>query len=256
MTTKKAAVSQIDAVIQAMKDNGGSATLGYLYQYATKIPGSDWSGTKTPFASIRRIVQDPQNKAPRFFRIRPGLWALRGFEAAEQQAQKAEKEPEVFSHAYYQGLLVELGNMNGCKTIVPAQDKNQLTPTRKLAEMMTLDKYPAFTYPELIRRGITVDVTWFREHLVTQTLLMPQAFYEVEHSTDIQNSLLKFMDLRNFRADFIIVADRIREKEFQDKLAFSAFEPIRPWVGFLSYETLAKRHEKMSELQAVLSLSE
>jgi hypothetical protein len=252
---KKSALSQIDAVIQAMQENGGSATLGYLYQNATKIPGSDWTGTKTPFASIRRIVQDPQKKEARFFRIRPGLWALRGFEAAEQQAQKAHNEPEVFSHAYYQGLLVELGNMSGCKTIVPAQDKNRLAPTRPLAAMMTLAKYPDFTYPELVRRGITIDVTWFREHVVTHPLLMPQAFYEVEHSTDIQNSLLKFMDLRDFRADFVIVADRAREREFQDRLTLSGFEQVRPYVRFLSYEMLAKRHEKMSELQTVMALA-
>jgi hypothetical protein len=259
--SRTAAISQIDAVIQAMKENGGSATLGYLYQSATKIPGSDWSGTKTPFASIRRIVQDPQNKTPRFFRIRPGLWALRGFEAAEQQAQKAEKEPEVFSHAYYQGLLVELGNMNGWKTIVPAQDKNQLAPTRTLAEMMTLAKYPDYTYPELLRRGITVDVTWFREHHVTNPLLMPQAFYEVEHSTDIQNSLLKFLDLRDFRADFVIVADKVREKEFHDRLGLSGFAPLRPipparpLVRFLDYETLTRQHEKTSEYVAALALA-
>jgi hypothetical protein len=62
---------QYEAVIQVMEENGGFATLGYLYQHTLKIPGCEW-GTKTPYASIRRIVQDDRF----FFRIKPGLWAL------------------------------------------------------------------------------------------------------------------------------------------------------------------------------------
>ena len=65
-------MKQHEAVVEAMKQNGGFATLGYLYQAALKIPGCDW-GTKTPFASIRRIVQQHRDL---FFKIRPGLWAL------------------------------------------------------------------------------------------------------------------------------------------------------------------------------------
>ncbi len=50
-------MKQHEAVIQVMKKNGGYATLGYLYKNALKVPGVIWK-TKTPFASIRRIVQD------------------------------------------------------------------------------------------------------------------------------------------------------------------------------------------------------
>ena len=64
-------MKQHEAVLLAMKQNGGYATLGQLYQTAPKIPGCTW-GTKTPFATIRRIVQEHEE----FFKIRPGLWAL------------------------------------------------------------------------------------------------------------------------------------------------------------------------------------
>jgi hypothetical protein len=64
-------MNQYEAVLLAMKQNGGYATLGQLYQSAPKIPESKW-GTKTPFATIRRIVQEHDE----FFKIRPGLWAL------------------------------------------------------------------------------------------------------------------------------------------------------------------------------------
>ncbi len=65
----KEKISQHEQVIQVMANNGGYATLGYLYH---NVNVSNW-GTKTPFKSINRIVQDDRY----FFRIKPGLWALK-----------------------------------------------------------------------------------------------------------------------------------------------------------------------------------
>ena len=62
-------MKQHEAVIQAIKENGGYATLGQLYQSVLKIPDCKWK-TKTPFASIRRIVQTHDA----FIKVRPGLW--------------------------------------------------------------------------------------------------------------------------------------------------------------------------------------
>ena len=61
-------MSQKDYVIEAMQKNGGYATFQQLNQ---RIDFSSW-GTKTPHASVRRIVQT--NKE--FFRIAAGLWGL------------------------------------------------------------------------------------------------------------------------------------------------------------------------------------
>jgi len=55
---------------------------------------------------------------------------------------------------------------------------------------------------------------------------MPHSFFEVEHSTDIQNSLLKFNDLRDFSSRMIIVADISRKKEYESKIKYSSFKKI------------------------------
>lgn len=47
-------MKQYEQVINIMKTNGGFATLGFLNQ---KTDVSNWE-SKTPYASIRRIVQD------------------------------------------------------------------------------------------------------------------------------------------------------------------------------------------------------
>lgn len=233
-------MKQHEAVIQAMAENGGFATLGHLYRTATRVPGSKW-GTKTPFASIRRIVQEH----PAFFKIKPGLWALES--EREKIARRValtentlESKAEEFNHSYYQGLIVEIGNLESFETFVPSQDKNKIFLSRKLSEVATLPKFYEFTYEHLLRRGRTVDVTWFNERK------LPSAFFEVEHSTDIQNSLLKFVEFQDFKIRFFIVADGARLSEFKSKLAYNAFAPIRSEVGFIDYEALSDLHSKVS----------
>jgi hypothetical protein len=231
-------MKQHEAVIQAMKENGGYATLGQLYSTAPRISGSSW-GTETPDASIRRIVQ----KRPEFFKIKPGLWALESEkgEVLKRLAGTTPAQNREFNHSYYQGLIVQLGNYKNFETFIPNQDKNkQFLPQRTLSSISTLEKFHEFTYEHIIRRGRTVDVTWFNERK------LPNSFFEIEDSTDFNNSLLKFLEFQDFLIDFHIVADSIKRRHFDRKLAYSAFKPIRQRVKFLSYEKLADWHSATS----------
>lgn len=239
-------MKQHEAVVEAMRRNGGFATLGHLYHAALKVEGCQW-GTKTPFASIRRIVQ----QHPRlFFKIRPGLWVL-----TEQKENVLEKllldkqaptyTEEAFNHSYYQGLLVEVGNLKNYETFVPHQDKNRSFLSRKLADIATLKQFHDFTYDHLLRRAQTVDVTWFGSRK------LPHSFFEVEHSTDIHNSLLKFLEFQDFRINFHIVADAARRREFESKIVSHTFAPIRSEVKFLEYERLSEWHTKVAAITAL-----
>jgi len=77
------------------------------------------------------------------------------------------------------------------------------------------------------------------------------ALFEVEHSTDIQNSLLKFVELQDFNVKFFIVADKARKEEYADKLSLSAFIPIKTQLQFISYEKLSDWHTKTFELTTI-----
>ncbi len=245
-------MTQIEAVEAAMRSLGGYATLGQLYQTATKAEDVAW-GTKTPFASIRRIVQDPQRPehARRFFKIRPGLWALsaeRGAVLDKLGLGPRTPRPKLLgdAHTFYQGLLLELGNLRGRETFAPDQDKNRVVlPGRAtLGALRSLATFPAFTYPALLRHGRTIDVSWFNERN------LPDAFFEVENTTDMKNSLLKFVEFQDFRAAFHIVADGARRVEFEQRLALAAFAPLRSRVRFLDYAALASLHDKEMEAHA------
>jgi hypothetical protein len=56
-------MKQYEAVIIALEKLGGQATLADLYRETMKVESAQWA-TKTPFASIRRIV--PSSSDQRF----------------------------------------------------------------------------------------------------------------------------------------------------------------------------------------------
>lgn len=231
--------TQEQQVINILRERGGYATLGTLYHL---VDTSSWK-TKTPNESIRRIVQ----KSKEIFRIQPGLWALE--ERRNEVIQRLEiktkdfTNDEIFTHSYYQGLIVEIGNMKNYKTYIPAQDKNRKFLEIPLGSISTITKIPDFSYPNLINRAITVDVIWFNERN------MPDSFFEVEHSTDIQNSVVKFCDLQDFYSRFLIVAPQNRCEQFKKVMQRTVFKDMRERIKFHSYEDIVKQYNYMCEIQ-------
>ena len=225
-------------MIEVLRKAGGYATLRRLNEL---VDFSTWA-TKTPEASVRRIVQN----SPGIFKIQPGLWALE--EMRDAVLRKFELKPgnkkseEQFSHGYYQGLLVEIGKFRHQTTYVPAQDKNRLFVDKRLGEITDTVELPAFTFDDLCRKAKTIDVIWFNERR------MPSDFYEVEHTTDIKNSLTKFYELQDFHAGFFIVADASRKKEFEDKLHVSMFKAIEERVRFLDYKRVVDMYEGLKRV--------
>lgn len=242
-------MTQLQAVIETIEMLGGVATLNQINQNVFKIDTCKW-GTKTPFASIRRIVRHTNG----IYRIKPGLYALEshrkeleenGILVQDEHNQDSETI-RTFNHAYYQGMLLEMGKMRHLDTFVPDQDKNKRFLNQAvLGNLRTIQTIPEYSYTELVKRSSTIDVIWFNDRH------MPHSFFEVEHSTDIQNSLLKFNDLQDFSARMIIVADEKRHNEFIKKLDYVAFKDLmhNNRVSFLSYDSLDKQYNQELEKQ-------
>jgi|SRR5581483_4425311 hypothetical protein len=239
-------MKQHEAVIQTMERLGGVATLGQLYQEVLKIPDCKW-GTKTPFATIRRIVQ----LCPEIYKIKPGLYGLVAFRKrneakgilAETQENKGSREIQISNHSYYQGLLLTLGNLKHFDTFAPNQDKNRRFLDKMLGEVRTLAKIPPFSYPNLVERSATIDVIWFNQRG------MPNSFFEVEFSGNMENSLIKYSDLQDFFVRMFIVADKSRRAEYKIRIGRSSFEEIEHRVDFLDFDSLVKQYEQEIERQ-------
>lgn len=229
-------MTQEQQVIETIRNQGGFATLRRLNEV---MDFSTWK-TKTPEASVRRIVQNSEA----IFRIQPGLWALE--ESRDKVLKKFnikeddDRSIEQFNHAYYQGLLIEIGHYRKASTYVPPQDQHRLFLDKELGDLTDHKLIPQFTFEALLRKAKTVDVIWFNERN------MPTHFYEVEHTTDIKNSLSKFYELQDFFSTFYIVANGHRENEFIDKINASIFSPIKSRVEFISYDKVATLHSSLS----------
>jgi len=229
------AMNQREAVIEAMRASGGYATLGELYKKALRIPEVRWE-TKTPFKSINRIVQNPKY----FFRVRPGLWALLEAQKTLPADLTAKPQPES-DHTYYQGLLVELGNLRKHQTFVPRQDHGKLFLGAPLGSIVTVVEVYPFTYPDTVRRAAAVDVIWFDQHR------FPVEFIEVENTTDMNGALLKFVTLYAFNSTYRVVAPAARQREFETKLRHPSFLVVAERTRFTSYDLVANLHTKASE---------
>lgn len=235
-------MKQYEAVIKVMEENGGFATLGQLYQEVLKIPDCKWN-TKTPFASIRRIVQDERY----FFRIKPGLWALKSYkdrlpEGLIKSKKTEDKDYDQFNHTYFQGLIVEIGNLQGFNTFVPSQDKNKIFLNKKLGEIRTLKEIYSFSYSKFVKIAATIDVVWFNERK------MPSSFFEIEFTSNMINSLHKFCELQDFNSRFIIVSEQKRKNEFEHRISSSTFFILSKRVQFWSFEDVAELHSKTIEI--------
>jgi hypothetical protein len=132
--------------------------------------------------------------------------------------------------------------MNGFKTCVPPQDKNKKFLNRSLKELVTLEDIFKFTYEDIIQRVQSIDVFWFNERR------FPSFIFEIEHTTDFKNALLKFLELQDFNIKMYIVSYKERHKEFLSKIELSPFKPIKGKTKFIDYERISQWHTKTYEL--------
>lgn len=243
---------QYEAIINVMEINGGYATLKHLNENVLEIPGVEWK-TKTPFASIRRIVQDPRF----FFKIKPGLWALTSYknklptnilEMIEESKAPLEKEQK-YTHYYYQGILAEIGTFYNYKVYIPSQDKNKPYLNKTLKDVMTLEILPSFTYDRIINAIKSIDVIWINERG------FPDVVFEVEHSTNFKNSLIKFYEIRDFYTDMLIVSSEERIHEFRSVVSLSIYKDLKERVKFCNYKYLEMYFSNPIRLKQVRQLT-
>lgn len=224
-------MTQKEQVIEVMKKNKGVATLGQLYQM---LDFSTWK-TKTPQATVRQIVQI--NKE--FFKIKPGVWGLAECENKVRKMLGIDVnntfKNKSSQHDYYQGTIVTIGNIRDYKTFVPSQDKNKLYLGKKIGDIVSLNTLGNFSYDNIVRKARTVDIIWINERK------MPNAFFEIENTTNFTDSLNKFYELQDFHAVFNIVAPKERKKEFDSKISMSLYKDIEKRVNYLSYEDIDKQ---------------
>lgn len=140
----------------------------------------------------------------------------------------------VDTHTKVEGALLELGNLLGYDTYVTADDRNKEYRDVPLAEIATLQELPEDFIPPGVKDTVRrIDVTWFKKKV-------PAYCFEVEHSTNITQALVRFSDLRGLTTEFMIVAPAKACGKFKKELERTLFVNIKDKIRFKSYDELGK----------------
>lgn len=245
-------MKQREAVVQVLEKHWWYAKLSTLRDELVWNP-IFVTKAKEPFANIRGIVQ---TKPKEIYIIRPWLyWLVKEKERLEQLwltqvTDKNKNSPEIqqANHSYYQWLLVEIWNLKHFFTYVPHQDQNKICFSDKWMHLKDIISEKNLEGPiTLFKRTETIDVIRLNEDNT------PSNVFEVEHSTDIINSLNKFWELKNLKTWCYIVADETRHKEFDKKVSQTVYKDICP--RFLSYENLENYYDKITEYYSLKKLT-
>jgi len=139
------------------------------------------------------------------------------------------------SHTQVQSLIGAIGIKKGFDLWYPDSDKLKID--NKIVDYSKIRKnLPTFNF-EIDNIISEIDVIWMQNS-------KPVSFFEVEHSTDIYRSLLKFCELQDFYTKYFVVADTVRKRDYEEKVSATAFSPIQNRIKFMSYDQLSEWHER------------
>jgi len=211
-----------DAIEQVMLHNSYYAPLKLIYKEFEKY--RKFSGL-TPLNTIQERVQ----RDKRFTRIGFGVYAL---------TEHLNKLPQIITpkttgektnqrHAAVQGMIIEIGNMEGFDTYTP--DRGKVFANKELGNIATIKDFPVFTYNRIVRSIKFVDVAWFNGRG------FPKKIFEVEDSTDFRGSLVKFAELQDFNTSFNLVASAERKTKYDREVSKTAFANIVSRCHFVNY---------------------
>lgn len=238
MNADKAKVTYSDAIEAVMKKHGGYAPLHIIYRDIWLYKDRDAISGKTPEQTIQERVQ----RDSRFVRMALGVYALKDYQERDKlpkpEVAKTDKDKKIRQHSEIEGKLLLLGNHLTEVANTYTADKGALFSGGELRKVATLSTLPAFTYKNIVHQASLTDVVWLNARK------FPSHFFEVEHTTDFGNALIKFCDLQDFHADFICVADKRREGKFVSQLNRAAFAGIRDRCRFKAYEEIEDAYNK------------
>lgn len=226
-----------DAIEKVLLNNGYFAPLKTIYKEIWKYKDKSKIRGLTPDATIQKQVQVED----RFTKIGKGVYALTEFlDKLENSKNEFLKEPEkIRQHATIQGMLLEIGNDRAEITDTYTNDKKWVFENKTLGSLATLKSVPPFTYENIIKDSVSyVDVIWFNKRG------FPSQIFEVEHSTDFRDALVKFTELQDFKTNFYCVSSFNRKSKFLKEKEKSAFHSISDRVDFLSYEQIEENYKK------------
>jgi hypothetical protein len=180
------------------------------------------------------------------------LWVM--YDAVVKQQRQAEPTPIVVTETVEEepcaalddhwdaiAMLAQVGKLLGYDVYVadPARESKMLGV--KLGELADLQQVPRFTLDRYLETISYVDVIWFQEEF-------PAYCFEVEHSTNVTQGLLRLYQIRRFTdACFFIVAPAKVGRRFESEVRKDPFHQIKDRYTFKSYGDLSAFYQSAKD---------
>lgn len=236
MNVSKTSTSWEEAILEAIRQLGGTATLAELYKVVPKIreipTGRDWK--KIIRAFLKRLYKEKELLR----KIGLGIYALPEYTARSsiyEQIQRGENATKIFQnipgeqiHSYVEGMLVELGNINGYLTYT--YDGNAIFNGKPLAALTTLEKFPQFALPEIVDEAKRIDVIWFSRRM------SPKHTFDVEKTPEFKRALLRAYQLRDFRTAFYFTAFEKNRRRWEKIINLEPYNEVKHLFHFRPFE--------------------
>ena len=205
-------MTKVEAIKKLMQDNGGLASWKYIYDniekyYPVAKVSSEWE------AGIRGVLYREIKNKQNFKRVSFGVFALNEYQE-EKQIEEISKD-QIRMHSYMEGIMVELGNYEKFITYC-ADPTAAFQPNVFINQLMTIDDFPNFTYPEINGISKRIDVLWFS----SKGYKFPKRAIEIVDSIGtLGESLSRMYQLKEFQTDFYVLAPDKHIEKIQNTLS-------------------------------------
>jgi hypothetical protein len=239
-------ISYNEAISKVIIDNGGMATSKQIIQNISKyrqLTGltpeatiKSELGRNRKFAKIGIDLYSLAEDAGKFKSLDKDLF-LQEIEIIKEENTEINPEIKQRLHSQIQGMLLEIGNLNGFQTYTP--NKNWTFNNKPLKDLASMQTLPSFTYPRVIDAVKDIDVLWFND----DEFPYPVWAWEVENSTDFRDGIIKFTELSFFKTKFNFLAPENKKNKYDKEISRPIFKTIRENCNFYSMEKVQSSYE-------------
>ncbi len=235
-------MTKVEAIKKLMQDNGGLASWKYIYDniekyYPAAKTSPEWE------AGVRGVLYREIKNKQNFKSVSFGVFALNEYQE-EKEIEEISKD-RIRMHSYMEGIMVELGNYE--KFITYCADPTAAFQSNVfINQLMTMDNFPNFTYPEINSIAKRIDVLWFSG----KGYKFPKRAIEIVDSIGtLGESLSRMYQLKEFQTDFYVLAPNKQVEKIQNTLSREPYSISRDRFIVKTYNEVIDYYKKRLELE-------
>ena len=166
----------------------------------------------------------------------------------EDETETRNDDISEFSHSGIQNMLLRLGEEMGLKLWLAGDNQND---TVKLSSLYNISRLPVqkYKYPGARKIIEKIDVMWIEDDRII-------AAFEVEHTTPINEGLLRLCDLKivtESQPCLYIVADRKDDDRVWTRINRPTFTKLELDCRYIPYDLLIRKYNEVTQSTSSLS---